>query len=195
MKKGEISRAKLVDTTGRLLRKQGYHATGLAQIVDESGAPRGSLYFYFPGGKEELACEALDATGAWWRARLEEVVAAAPDPGAAAEAVCRELADDLAGSGYELGCPLATVALEAASTSPEVRRTCAKHFEGWEQLVAKKLVEAGVPAEAASAGATFVLSAVEGASLLARVKRDPGPLLQTGAILRSMFHALGRAGA
>jgi TetR/AcrR family transcriptional repressor of lmrAB and yxaGH operons len=189
VKKGEVSRAKLVSAAGDLLRRQGYHATGLAEIVAESGAPRGSLYFYFPGGKEELACEALAASGTAWRERLDRVIAEAADPGAAAEAVCRVLADDLVASNFREGCPLATVALEAAASSETVRRTCAAQFDGWEKLIADKLVSEGVPQNAADAAATFVLSAVEGATLLSRVRRDPAPLVQAGVMMNQLFHS------
>lgn len=55
MKEKTSDRDNILRTASRLFRKQGYHATGLNQITAESGAPRGSLYYYFPGGKEELA--------------------------------------------------------------------------------------------------------------------------------------------
>ena len=70
LSKGERTRKKLVDTTAALLRCQGYHATGLSQIVAESGAPRGSLYFYFPGGKDDLAIAAIAASSDAWRAKI-----------------------------------------------------------------------------------------------------------------------------
>jgi TetR/AcrR family transcriptional repressor of lmrAB and yxaGH operons len=187
MKKGEVSRAKLVSAAGKLLRRQGYHGTGLAEIVSESGAPRGSLYFYFPGGKEELACEAIEASGAEWRARLASVIEGARDPGEAIEAVCRELAKDLVASKFENGCPVATVALEAAGTSESVRKACAAQFENWEKLIAEKLVAQGLPAAAAEAVGTFVLGAVEGAMLLARSRRDPAPLIRAGVIMNQLF--------
>jgi TetR/AcrR family transcriptional repressor of lmrAB and yxaGH operons len=191
VKKGEISRGKLVETAAELFRRQGYHATGLAQIVEESGAPRGSLYFYFPGGKEELACAALDLAGAAWRGKLDAVVARAEGAGAAAEAVCRFLASELTESRYECGCPLMTVALEASSSSEIVRERCAAHFAGWEEAIARRLLAAGGDEGAARAVASFVLGAVEGASMLARVRRDPAPLLQAGAILRGMVERAG----
>src|SRR5687768_17037204 len=81
--KGERTKRKLVEATASLLRRQGYHATGLSAIVDESGAPRGSLYFYFPNGKDELAVAAIDASGVEWRDRIEAAVAGAPDLGTA----------------------------------------------------------------------------------------------------------------
>src|SRR5437773_2171867 len=133
MTKGEQTRKKLVDATADLMRRQGYHATGLAQIVEESGAPRGSLYFYFPGGKDELAIAALEAASVTWRARIDEVVARAPDPGAAVEAVCHLLADDLAASDFQHGCPVAAVALEA--TSEPVRAAIVAHYQAWRAAI------------------------------------------------------------
>lgn len=184
--KGERSRARLVGATAVLLQRQGYHATGLGQIVEESGAPRGSLYFYFPGGKEELACTALGESGEAMRQRLEAVIAAAPDPGAAVEDVCRVLGQTLAASGYAHGCPLATVALEAAADSDAVREVCATHFARWEHSIAARLCDAGAAPESAAELATFMLATIEGALLLAKVKRDLGPLEQAGRILAAL---------
>ena len=184
--KGERSRAKLVAAAATLLQRQGYAATGLAEIVAESGAPRGSLYFYFPGGKEELACEALRQSGASWRARIEEVVASTPDLGDAVTAVCALFARELEGSGFTLGCPIATVALEAAATSEPVRATCAEHFAGWEQAIGQRLEGVGLAPARAAELATFTLASIEGALLLAKVQRSTAPLLTVGATLRAL---------
>jgi TetR/AcrR family transcriptional repressor of lmrAB and yxaGH operons len=184
--KGDRARAKLIHGTATLLQRQGYHATGLAQIVEESGAPRGSLYFYFPGGKEELACAALESAGSEWRARIEAVIAGSSDLGEAIVAVCGMLADGLVASGFQLGCPLATVALEAASTSEAVRGTVANHYQGWKTSIAARLEQAGQEAELANKLATFALASIEGALLLSRVSRDVAPLVTVGELLRAM---------
>lgn len=186
MTKGERTRAKLIGTAAELLQRQGYHATGLAQIVEESGAPRGSLYFHFPGGKEELAVAALRDAGAYWKTRIEAAVDGAPDLGTAIVAVCKLFADELAASSWELGCPLATVALEASASSEAVRLTCAAHFAGWEESIAARLVANGVDREAALRMAMFVLATIEGALMLARVERSPRPLEVVGEVLRSL---------
>ncbi|HTJ43170.1 MAG TPA: TetR/AcrR family transcriptional regulator [Kofleriaceae bacterium] len=185
--KGEKSRKKLIEATAALLRKQGFHATGLSEIVEESGAPRGSLYFYFPGGKEELACAALEESGAMWRQLLDGVVGAAPDLGAAVERVCGVLAEALAASGWESGCPLATVALEASAHSEKVRQTCASHYTAWEEIIAERLHGLGIAHAEARRVATFGLAAIEGALLLAKVQRDPAPLHTTGRMLRELL--------
>lgn len=182
--KGERTRRKLVDATAALLRRQGYHATGLSDIVAESGAPRGSLYFHFPGGKDELARAALLASSAEWRARIEGATRDAPDLGAAIDATVTLLADDLESSGWDNGCPVAAVALE--STSPLVRATIEEHFASWLDLIAGRLVAQGVAPEPARHVATVVMSAFEGALLLARVQRSRAPLVAMGQALRAM---------
>lgn len=187
--KGERTRARLTTAAAALLQRQGYHATGLAQIVEESGAPRGSLYFHFPGGKEELAVAALRDAGAAWRTRIEAAVDIATDLGAAVVAVCRLFANDLAASGWQQGCPLATVALEASATSEPVRQTCADHYAGWEASITQRLIDAGFAPALAQHTSTFVLAAIEGAMLLARVERSARPLEIVGESLRLLVTA------
>jgi TetR/AcrR family transcriptional repressor of lmrAB and yxaGH operons len=182
--KGERSRHKLVTATAELLRRQGYHATGLAEIVAESGAPRGSLYFYFPGGKDELACAALDASGVEWRRRIAAATRDAADLGAAIDAIVTLLGDDLEASGYQHGCPAAAVALEA--TSEPVRATVAAQYAAWEAAIADRMVSFGIARPVARQLATVALASIEGALLLAKVSRSRAPLAAVGAALRAM---------
>lgn len=184
--KGERTRQRLVEAAAALLQRQGFHATGLAEIVAESGAPRGSLYFHFPGGKEELACAALEASGARWREVLEAVIGAAADPGEAVAAACRFLGEGLAASGYVEGCPLATVGLEASASSEPVRATIARHYDAWIERIEARFVAAGGELRGARRLATFTLSAIEGALLLAKVQRSSRPLVDVGETLRAM---------
>ena len=186
--KGERTKKKLVEATAALLRRQGYHATGLSAIVEESGAPRGSLYFYFPGGKDELAVAALEASGVEWRTRIEAAVEGAPDLGGAIDAVVRVLADDLAASDWQNGCPVAAVALEA--TSPVVHAAVERHYARWQDEIAERIARFGVAKAAAAQLATVALAAIEGGLLLARVQRSKAPLLAVGAALRAMTATL-----
>jgi TetR/AcrR family transcriptional repressor of lmrAB and yxaGH operons len=185
--KGERTRARLTEAAAALLQRQGYHATGLAQIVEESGAPRGSLYFHFPGGKEELAVAALRDVGEIWKRRIEAAIDREPDLGAAIVAVCKLFAAELAASDWQLGCPLATVALEASASSEPVRLTCAEHFASWEASIAARLVASGVDHDAALRMAMFALATIEGALMLARVERSARPLEIVGEGLRSLI--------
>ena len=186
MKKGDLTRDKLVAATATLLQRQGFHGTTLLDIVHESGAPRGSLYFHFPEGKEALACAALEGAGGRWRELIEGLVAGAPHPGDAVYAVCEFLATSLEASNYSEGCPLATVGLEAASTSEQVRATVARHYDGWIESISRRLEGLGAPHAEAERFATFTLSAIEGALLLSKVKRSTKPLRDVGEMLRGL---------
>jgi TetR/AcrR family transcriptional repressor of lmrAB and yxaGH operons len=120
------SRDRIMETTCTLLEVQGYQATGLNQIIRESGAPRGSLYYYFPGGKEGLVAEAVARTGVVVRERIEHELDAVQDTAAAVEGFVRSLAKHVEVSGFRSGGPIATAALEASATSERVRTACAE---------------------------------------------------------------------
>ncbi|MBX3188647.1 MAG: TetR/AcrR family transcriptional regulator [Labilithrix sp.] len=186
---GAPSRERMIEATGELLQKQGYAGTGLAEILAVSGAPRGSLYFHFPGGKEELACAALRASGESWKRRIEALTDAVDDPLEALDAVCKMLGDELEASGWEIGCPIATVALEAAAGSEAIRETCADHFAGWEALVVDRLVARGMAHALATTVATLTVAAIEGALMLARVHRSRAPLDRVARALRAQLAA------
>ncbi len=194
MKKGDRTREKLIEATAALLQRQGYHGTGLMDVVHESGAPRGSLYFHFPNGKEELACAALDGAGNRWRELIDALVTSAPNPGDAVHSVCEFLAASLEASKFREGCPLATVGLEASSTSEEVRRTVAKHYDGWLESITHRLAAMGLADEEADRFATFTLSAIEGALLLSKVKKTTKPLRDVGTMLRGLASGMGLSG-
>lgn len=182
--KGERTRQRLVDAAGALMRRRGYHGVGLGDILGASGAPRGSLYFHFPGGKQELAAAAIEAEGERWRERVREVIdGAGGDLAAAVIAVGELLARDLEDSDFADGCPAATVALEVSSESEPLRRRCAALYGDWERLVAGALIDAGVAGPIAGTTARFALCAFEGALLMARVKRDAAPVREVAAAL------------
>ena len=173
---GRSSRHAFIDTAGRLLRRQGYAATGLNELVRRSGAPKGSLYFHFPGGKEELALAAMERSGERLRAAIAAILASTEDLDAALAALVDALGAGLEASGYEDGCPIATVTLEAAGDSPAVRATAVTVFDSWLEQLEVRLARGGLSPAQARRRALFVLSAIEGALILARASRDLAPL-------------------
>jgi TetR/AcrR family transcriptional repressor of lmrAB and yxaGH operons len=170
------SRDAFIDAAGRLLRRQGYAATGLNELVASSGAPKGSLYFHFPGGKEELALAAMERSGERLRGAIAAILTSTEDLGGALGGLVDALAAGLQSSDYEDGCPIATVTLEAAGDSPAVRATAASVFESWLAELEARLLRAGLSAPLARRRALLVLSAIEGALIVARAKRDLAPL-------------------
>lgn len=169
------SRQRLIETTARLLWSQGLRATGMSQIVEESRAPRGSLYFHFPDGKEQLAAEALRSAGAVMTANIREALSHRT----ATTAVRRfvdSYAREMEESDFRHGCPIATVALEASTTSPVLREVCAGIFAEWEGLLSARLEKDGFSKKEARKMAGVILSALEGAMILCRTRRSTEPL-------------------
>ena len=167
MARDRDTRADLVQTMARLLRDQGYTATGRAQLLAESGVSNGSLYHHIPGGMEDLAEAALESSGQAVAAALSEALDGAPD---AASGVTRFL-DIAQGSvaGTCAGCPVAPTALESPIISPRLRAAAARCFERWEGLIAARLRADGWPEGSLAETASALLALIEGALLLARV--------------------------
>ena len=165
------------------MQRQGYHATGLNQLLAESGAPKGSLYFHFPAGKEQLATEAIADSAQRFRAAIEAAIGAAASPGDVARLLTRAMAVGLERSAFQEGCPVATVALETSATSEPIRSACEAAFRSWEEVLAARFEEFGWPPDAAQSFAEVLLAALEGGLLLARTARDDSPLRTVGELM------------
>ena len=166
--RGRDTRAELVQTMARLLRDQGYTATGRAQLLAESGVSNGSLYHHFPGGMEEVAEVALEASGRFVADALREALDGATNAG---EGVARflDIAQEAAIDEQWVGCPVAPTALESPIISPRLRAVAARSFDQWEALIASRLRAEGWPEDSLSTAASAALALIEGALLLARV--------------------------
>jgi TetR/AcrR family transcriptional repressor of lmrAB and yxaGH operons len=172
----------------RLLRDQGYTATGRAQLLAESGVSNGSLYHYFPGGMQELAEAALVASGQAVADALDQALDGAPN---AALGVVRFL-DIAEGPGGEVacpGCPIAPTALESPIISPRLRAAAARCFDQWEGLIASRLRTDGWPEESVAETASAALALIEGALLLARVSGRVGHLANAKRAALSLLAA------
>jgi len=175
------TRERIVNAGAELFRRQGYEATGVKQIVQEAAAPFGSLYHFFPGGKEQLAAEAVRVSGAMYGQLLPAVFDAAPDPVSGVQAFFAGAAEHLQASDYADACPIATVALEVSSTSEPLREACAEVFEGWIAAGTERFAAYGLPADGAREMTISMLAALEGAFVLARALRSTEPLRVAGA--------------
>jgi TetR/AcrR family transcriptional repressor of lmrAB and yxaGH operons len=179
------TRQRMLDTAADLFHSQGYHATGLTQLTTAGGAPKGSLYFHFPGGKEQLAAEAVRLSSERTGELLRAIVSDAPDVTTAIDRVVDALANFLTESDFQRGCPLATVALDAAAESEPIREACADGYAAWHDILTGYLAGQGLGPERADELGTVVLAAVEGGLLLARTRRDVAPLRAVAAHLHT----------
>jgi TetR/AcrR family transcriptional repressor of lmrAB and yxaGH operons len=183
------TRARMLETTARLLQHRGYHGTSLSDILAASGAPRGSLYFHFPGGKDQLVLEATRAAVELTTAELQATLATSASPAQAVRAYAEAAARIMRETDYTFGCPVAPVILDAAGDLAELAGLCRQAFATWADLLRQALAAAGVPASRAATLALLVVAAIEGALLLARAHRDGEPLLQVGAELEAVVAA------
>ena len=176
------TRNRILETTAELFRRHGYTGTGMKQIVAAANAPFGSLYHHFPGGKEQLGGEVIRTSGAMYAELFADIAAEAGDPISYIEDVFTGAAATLVESDYADACPIATVALEVASTNEPLREATAEVFQGWIDGLSKYLVlRAGIEREDARRLAFEILSLLEGAFVFSRAMRSPEPVHIAGA--------------
>jgi AcrR family transcriptional regulator len=184
------TRERIVTGTAALLQRQGYAGTGFKQIGVECGATVGSMYHFFPGGKEELAATALRWAAGGYAELVGAVLDAAPDPVSAVSAAFEGAAETLRATGYADACPIATVALEVASSNEPLRVVTGEIFEGWLRALDARFRAAGIADDRARDLSTLFLAALEGGFLLSRAARDTAPMLALG---RSVADAVAAA--
>jgi AcrR family transcriptional regulator len=170
------TRDRIVETSSELFRRQGYAATGIKQIVTQAQAPFGSVYHFFPGGKEQLGAEAIRTSGALYELLIPAVFDPAPDLVAGVRSFFAGAAQHLVDTDYEDACPIATIALEVSSSSETMREACAEVFESWIIAGAARHEAAGIDPAAARRLTIGMLAALEGAFVLARALRSTEPL-------------------
>jgi AcrR family transcriptional regulator len=175
------TRERIVQASAELFRRQGFTGTGVKQIVAEASAPFGSLYHFFPGGKQQLGEDVIRSSGALYGELIDLFFTPRAEPVAATRRFFAAAADTLEQTGYADACPIATVALEVSSTNEPLRRACADVFEGWIEKASAHLRARGVPRRRARELAIALLSSLEGAFVLARALRSTEPLRLAGA--------------
>lgn len=175
------TRDRILFATAELFRRQGYNGTGLKQVVAEADAPFGSLYHHFPGGKTELGDEVIRKAGAFFQALVTAVYDEEAAPEDAIRAVFTGAGETLEATDYEDACPIATVALEVASTDDRLRQATADVFEQWTVALSERLGD--------RAQALAVIAALEGAFLLCRASRSTEPMAAAGEMAAALVAA------
>ncbi|MFF0201340.1 TetR/AcrR family transcriptional regulator [Streptomyces sp. NPDC005017] len=174
--KGARTSSRLAESMLELIQRHGYSGTGLNTVVEHAGAPKGSLYFHFPQGKEALGERAVELAAERFGSLVAASALRSARPGEVLSQVIDELAGMLEGSDFQLGCPVSVVTLEMGAESERLREACANAFESWIAPVSDLLTEHGRPRPAARALATAAVSMVEGAVIVSRAQRSVEPL-------------------
>jgi TetR/AcrR family transcriptional regulator, lmrAB and yxaGH operons repressor len=187
-------RQPIVNAAVTLFRRQGYSATGLNDIVDESGAPKGSLYHYFPAGKASIAVAAVEEAGRRVAETVAQLARETPSAGALIKGHARLLAGWMRKSGFRDGCPITTVLLELTPADRAVAQAGRSAYAARLAILSDKLMADGFPAERAERLAGLCVSAIQGALIQARVERSGEPLEAAADELARMLDA-GRRSA
>lgn len=187
-------RERMVRAAAKLFRVHGVTATGLREIVEAADAPRGSLQHYFPGGKEQLITEALAYAGDRAGRHVERLVAGLAErtPGALFAAMAGEWRDLYLRAGFAEGCPLAAAAADTVAESAGVRAALSDALWRWQRPLMGALEQFGVPAERQSSLAVLMMSALEGALIVARSREDAAVIDTVIAELRPVLDAAVR---
>ncbi|MEM7131591.1 MAG: TetR/AcrR family transcriptional regulator [Chloroflexota bacterium] len=186
------TRQRILETTANLLERQGYHATGLNEIVKESDTPRGSLYYYFPSGKEEIAEEAVRQRMSQMADYSRHFLSQIDDPIEAIVEMIMHMAKQMEQDNCCSGAPIASVALEASNTSPRIRKACEEGYQALQDVMAAKLVLGGFSSERADALSTTINVAIEGGTILSRTKQDPQVLVTVAKNMKLLLENASR---
>ncbi len=181
------TRDRFVQSASRLFQEQGYRATSVGSIAEAGELPIGSLYYYFPGGKEELGVAAVSHGADRFEEVLREALSSSDDPGEALANCARLLADRLEASQWRYGCPVATVALETVHTSQLLQSAAADAFDAWVKIVSERLIDLGIELAAAKELGSITISILEGAEMMARVAKSRGPLDMAASRMRFLI--------
>ncbi|MFJ2032267.1 TetR/AcrR family transcriptional regulator [Streptosporangium sp. NPDC087985] len=166
--KGAETRVRILDAAQELIEAGGYFSAGLNQVIAASGAPRGSLYFHFPDGKDQIVGESIRRAGQEIGTAVEDLAASSASVAEFVEGVLRHLGDRLEESGWRKGCPVATVALEMAAVSDPLQQTCAEVYTSWTNALRTRLAGR----QDADDLAVTILALIEGALLLSKAHRS-----------------------
>ncbi|WP_234360159.1 TetR/AcrR family transcriptional regulator [Streptomyces sp. DSM 15324] len=187
------SRRRMVAGAADLLAEHGAAAVSIDRVLAHSGAPRGSVYHHFPGGRVQLIDEAVVFAGDFIAGLIETAVDD-PDPLRAVDAFFTLWRERLVRSDFRVGCPVVAVAVENDDTAPEPARSAAAAFARWQQALTALLLRHGLPEERGRRLAAFLVAAVEGAVVLCRAERGTGPLDAVAVEVRDLLdHALRTA--
>lgn len=181
------TRQLLIETTAKLLQCQGYNATGLNQITQMSGAPKGSLYYHFPEGKEQLACEAVVYTKNVTLESLRAVLDSTEDAVGAVQALLLLIADNYDREDATLGVPIGIVAHETARSNENIRQACCDVYNAWIAELEKKFIASGYSAEESANLAVLINGIVEGSIIMCLTQKSSQPLHTAARLVPRLF--------
>jgi AcrR family transcriptional regulator len=188
------SRDRIVAAAIELMRSRGFRGTGLKDVTAAAASTNGSLYHFFPGGKDELVCAAIREDGTVHEATFADIAREASGPGEAISTFFSQAADIFEATDYIDLCPIGTIAGEMASSSPQIRAACQDAFDGWQRVIATELSRSGINRGDATDLSATTIAALLGGFVLVRTRRSGAPLRAAGRQLHTLvdLHLAGQ---
>ncbi len=187
----------MVRSAASLIRTHGVAATSFSEVVAASGAPRGSIYHYFPDGKDQLAADAIRWTSDRVLAHQREC--AATSAAGVLECFIDMWRQVVLSSDGAQGCVVAGVAIDTYAREPGLIDIVRPTFRSWIDLLTEQLKAGGVAKARALPIATATVAGMEGALILCRAEGSSGPLETVAVELKRLLPpettpARGRSG-
>lgn len=174
----EGTRARLIGSAITLLRRSGLSGAGINEIVRESGAPKGSVYHFFPGGKEQIVAEALDQHALAFEGFVEDALAGRRSPAQKVKALFEAFAQRVEDGKFQSSCPLGTVCLDLGAEMDGLRSVVVRSFEQYVDILTRHF--------GSRAFAGMLLTAIEGGYIRSRAEQSGKPFLEAGAWLSKL---------
>lgn len=190
---GLTPRENLLAASQQMLRERGMAGTGIKEVVARSGAPIGSLYHYFPGGKAQLVTESIRLQGDTVRRGLEHAFDEKRSAAAAMRDFFDTAADEFERAGANAGCAVGAVALDLAPTDKDIQAECQQVFDEWIATVAPHLPFRDDRTR--QSFAVMIVTVIEGAFVLSRAAANGAAFRDAGKWLSAMLSAAERDGA
>jgi AcrR family transcriptional regulator len=190
MAKISSAREDMLSTAVELFRARGYEGVGVAELLEKSGAPRGSLYFHFPGGKEQIGAEVVERVGRFIAARFRELRNADIDLEKYVDLVFKTTAKESKDRCYKATCPMAVIAAEADASSPKLQAAIRQAFDSWEAEVAEAACARGMSAKNADVFASALVASMEGAFIVSKAQSSSAAHVNASRAMKALAAAL-----
>ncbi|MDX2277265.1 MAG: TetR/AcrR family transcriptional regulator [Hyphomonadaceae bacterium] len=190
MVKASSARDDLLGAAAELFRARGYEGVGVAELLEKSGAPRGSLYFHFPGGKEQIGLEVIDRVG---KATTEQFHALGQRDVTLEQyidAVFKFTAKTVRDRDYYASCPVAAIAAEVGGAKTPLAEAVLRVYTAWENEIAQACEARGLSPKNAADFASALVTAMEGAFVVSKVQRCVAPHLNAARALKTLARSM-----
>lgn len=190
MAKVSSAREDLIDAAVELFRARGYEGVGVAELLEKSGAPRGSLYFHFPGGKEEIGVEAVKRVGEVVAGQFHALHESGVDMETFVDRVFKTTAKGIKDRDYKASCPIAAIAAEMGNSNPNLKAAVVACFAAWEKEIERAALARGFSAKNAADFASAMLASIEGAMVVSKAQGSIAPHVNASRAMKALAAAM-----